>query len=358
MYLYSDPNDDVRHPKDAAGAYEWWYFDALDPTSGYGIVIIFYDGLLFSPDYHSSVVNGLKDKADHHPGFSLSVYNAEKTVFYSLASYTVGTAHFGGHGNPTQIGLNRVEVRESSDNIVYDVHIDETLPSGLKAVGVLRFESPLQINRSNSGNEQSNHRWNLVQPAAIVTGEVQLSLNGSIVESCTFNTRGYHDHNIGLRPLDHDFDDWYWGRIHIGDDTLVWYNMRSLGKAETKSWLFENGEVDFSRHVDMKPIGSVSRSIFGLEKYGSWEVRIHGKNYRIVDDHVWDNGPFYQRYRVKLLDVDNQAVEGVQFGIAEYIKPGRITANWVRPMIRIRHHQSGSWGNWIQRSAILSRRTW
>ncbi len=358
MYLYSDPFDDIRHPKDESGAYEWWYFDALDPISGFGIVIIFYDGLLFSPDYHEAVAIGKRDTANHHPGFSLSIYHNDKTIFYSLASYPESLSLLAGHDKPVTIGNNRVEVSHSEGNLVYDVHIDETLPSGLNATGTLRFTSPEDDVSSNSGNPDSSHRWNLVQPSALVAGEVQLTLNGNILDLCSFDTIGYHDHNIGTRQLENDFDDWYWGRIHIGDDTLVWYNMKMSGIAQNKSWLLKKGEVDFASQVAMRPLGKAGRSIFGLEKVGSWEVLVQGQNYRIVEEHVWDNGPFYQRYRVKLLDADDRVVGGALPGIAEYIKPDRITAGWVRPMIRIRHHTAGSRGNWIQRSIALSRLTW
>ncbi len=358
MYLYSDPFDDLRHTKDDPGAYEWWYFDALDPVSGFGIVAIFYDGLLFSPDYHTSVAEGLNDDARHHPGFSLSIYHGDRTIFYSLASYPEGMSQFSDVDHPVKIGNNWVRVGLSDGKLVYDVNIDETLPSGLRACGELRFESPAESQISHAGDSDSAHRWNLVQPSATVNGEIKLSIHGTSIEACSFSTRGYHDHNIGLRQLEHDFDDWYWGRVHIGDDTLVWYNMKMANVTHTRSWLFKDGIVDFSSQVDMKPVGNAGRSIFGLEKVESWGVLINGSNGRIVEDHVWDNGPFYQRYRVILLDADGHSVAGASPGIAEYIKPSRITARWVRPMIRIRHHSAGAQGNWIQRSLALSRLTW
>lgn len=358
MYLYSDPSDDIQHPKNEAGAYEWWYFDALDPISGYGIVIILYDGLLFSPDYHEAVRSGKRDTADLHPGFSLSIYNAEQTVFYSLASYAPNQVAFGGVKEPVRIGNNRVVCNVLSDHIVYEIHIDEILPSGLRASGLLRFESAQMVAHSKAGNPQSNHLWNLVQPNAHVTGHIVLTYHGSNIDSCTFDTTGYHDHNIGMRALEYDFDDWYWGRIHIGDDTLVWYNMSVSGKAQTSCWLFKEADVDFAQQIPMEPVGKVSSSLFGLKRVRSWVVYIHGLKYFIVDDHVWDNGPFYQRYKVKLIDEENRVVEGANPGIAEYIKPNRISANWVKPMIKIRHHQAASKGNCIQRSINLSRHTW
>jgi carotenoid 1,2-hydratase len=357
MYLYSDPSDDIRHPKSEAGAYEWWYFDALDPISGYGVVAILYDGLLFSPDYHDAVRSQSRDTADHHPGFSLSIYNGIRTDFYSLASYPKEVVHFGASNIPVQIGANRVEVVDSIDKLIFKLHLDETLPSGLRAYGVLRFESKKTASRSDSGDNKSKHRWNLVQPNAIVTGDIHLQ-SGNEITVCTFNTRGYHDHNIGLRPLEHDFDDWYWGRIHIGSDTLVWYITRTSGDVHPTAWLFEDGTVDFARKVTMQPAGDASRSIFGLSKVPAWSVEVKGNTYLIVEDHVWDNGPFYQRYRVKLVDTNNQAVVESIPGIAEYIVPSRIAASWVKPMIRIRHHHAGKQGNWIQSTPLLSRLTW
>jgi carotenoid 1,2-hydratase len=358
MYLYSDPSDDIRHPKTEPGAYEWWYFDALDPVSGYGIVVILYDGLLFSPDYHEAVRSGLQGTAEHHPGFSLSIYRDDETIFYSLASYIKDTTHFGDVNEPVQIGSNRVVSEMLDGKLIYHVHIDETLPSGLKANGMLSFESPHVTTRSQLGNLQSHHRWNLVQPNSMVNGQVMLSKSGRIIETCSFVTRGYHDHNIGLRPLKSDFDEWYWGRIHIGDKTLLWYNMGTLGQPETSAWLIEDAGVDFGKQISMVGLGDISQSVFSLKKERRWSVDLDGEQYLVVEDHVWDNGPFYQRYKVKLVDVNEKDVAGALPGIAEYIKPDRIEASWVRPMIRIRHHQNAKQGNWIQRSAVLSRLTW
>jgi carotenoid 1,2-hydratase len=358
MYLYSDPSDDVRHPKTEAGAYEWWYFDALDPVSGYGIVVILYDGLLFSPDYHEAVRSGLQETAEHHPGFSLSIYRDDETIFYSLASYLKDTAHFGDVNEPVQIGSNRVVSEMLDGKLIYHVHIDETLPSGLKANGMLSFESPYVTTRTQMGNPQSHHRWNLVQPNSMVNGQVMLSKSGRPIETCSFATRGYHDHNIGLRPLKRDFDEWYWGRIHIGDKTLLWYNMCTLGQSETSAWLIEDAGVDFGKQISMVGLGDISQSVFSLKKERRWSVDLDGEQYLVIEDHIWDNGPFYQRYKVKLVDVNEKDVAGALPGIAEYIKPDRIEASWVRPMIRIRHHQNAKQGNWIQRSAVLSRLTW
>jgi len=228
----------------------------------------------------------------------------------------------------------------------------------LRANGLLRFVSLPSSKRSVAGNKNSPHRWNLIQPGALATGEVIISQNERKLDTCSFETKGYHDHNIGLRPLEHDFDDWYWGRVHIGDDTLVWYNMCTNSIAESAAWLFEKGEVDFARQVRITPTSDVATSVFGFNRTRSWIVDLDDKQVRIMDDQVWDNGPFYQRYRVKLVDMKGRIVDGSIPGIAEYILPSRITTNWVKPMIQIRYRKAGGRGNWIQRSSTLSRLTW
>lgn len=358
MFLYSDPSDDIRHVKDSPGAYEWWYFDAVDPISGHGIVAILYDGLLFSPDYHDAVKAGSNARAEHHPGFSLSLYDGTSTVFYALTSYPANMARFGGVEDPVAIGNNVVTRRETDLVLEYTLHVDETLPSGLRAEGEITFASPNPTGKAHTGDSTSHHRWNLVQPSADVRGSIRVSHNGRLLNEYSFGTKGYHDHNVGMRPLKEDFEDWYWGRIHIGDDTLVWYSMNHDGHLVPQAWLMRNGNVDFSESLDMEPAGTTIRTIFGLERISKWRVNIDGREYLISDDHVWDNGPFYQRYQVRLSDITGKHVAHSKPGIAEYIKPARITASWVKPMIRIRHHRVGGNGNWIQRSVALSRLTW
>lgn len=358
MFLYSDPSDDIRHHKGSPGAYEWWYFDALDPKSNVGVVAILYDGLLFSPDYHEAVTSGVKCLAEDHPGFSLSLYDGDTTVFYALSSYAKDMARFGDISDPVSIGANSVSLEQVGPEQAYILHVDETLPSGLQAHGSVRFSGLGALRSASLGNSESDHRWNLVQPSAKVFGNIQLSRNGRHIKEYRLDTLGYHDHNIGLRPLEKDFEEWYWGRLHIGKDTLVWYSMVNGGIVQPQTWLLREGVVDFANQVSMKPDGDLHKSIFGLERVKRWKVHLDGSDYFVQDDHVWDSGPFYQRYQVRLLDDAGLPVQNAIPGIAEYIKPTRITAKWVKPMIRIRHHLAGGKGNWIQRSALLSKLTW
>ena len=358
MYLYSDPDDDIRHDKSAPGAYEWWYFDAYDPASEYGLVAIFYDGLLFSPDYHEAVRSGSEAQASQHPGFSLSIYHKHSTEFYALKSYGPVEAHFGDRSAPVAIGKNSVTAGIDGGITTYTVSIDETIPCGMTARGKLTFTGRTATSALGVGDPNAFHSWNLVLPHARACGDVSILQGRSTRHVATFDTFGYHDHNLGLRPLENDFTEWYWGRIHLGDHTLVWYVMNTEGKLDTQAWLVEPGARDFYQQVQITPSASTQRSYFGLNRIREWEVVLRGESYRIVAGWEWDDGPFYQRFRVDLTDPSYRVVAGSRPGIGEYIKPDRITSKWVRPLIKIRHHRAGEKGNWIQRSSRLSRITW
>ncbi|WP_322570634.1 hypothetical protein [Rhodohalobacter sp.] len=57
--------------------------------------------------------------------------------------------------------------------------------------------------------------------------EVDLAVRGKKVEQdITFSGIGYHDHNIGQEPMKESFRDWYWGRYHFEEFTLVYYLMQ------------------------------------------------------------------------------------------------------------------------------------
>jgi len=51
----SSIRDDVWHRDKKAGAYEWWYFDAVSDDGRETLVVIFLDGFIFSPRYNLAV---------------------------------------------------------------------------------------------------------------------------------------------------------------------------------------------------------------------------------------------------------------------------------------------------------------
>jgi carotenoid 1,2-hydratase len=277
MYLISDPSKDHRHPKTTTGAYEWWYFDALDVDSNFGIVLIFYDGLLFSPDYHEAQVKGLNGTADKHPGLSISLYEGRDTIYYALKSFSPDKAFFSDSSCDLSIGKNTVSSSIKNSELVYEIGINDQLPNGLHLVGKLKFYSKHVPAGIASENVEAHHQWNLVQAKASVTAELHLVTPTNEIRNIEFEGTGYHDHNLGFRPIEGDFDQWYWGRVHVNEGTLVWYIMYKEDDIQQVAWLINESDGTYTP-VDFIRMKSPARTtILGLKVFDQLEVGIQGQ---------------------------------------------------------------------------------
>lgn len=370
MYLYSNPDRDVQHPKNTSGAYEWWYFDLYDPALDLGLVIIFYDGLLFSPAYHRAQAALEPALASAFPGVSFSLYHGKRTLFYALNEYPATEASFELLSKPLSIGSNRIEHHLDEHHRTYTLNLDESIPNGACLKGHLQFKSdPYPTSFAALGDPSDVHHWNLVQPKAQVSGELNL-WDGKKEFTFKVNTSGYHDHNIGFEPLERQFDEWYWGRIHLEEQTLIWYLLREHQETTTQAWLIPDHSTTAVESVEMSPLGKPRSSLFGLSVYPAYRIATHDLHVGIEQDYLWDNGPFYQRFRLQARPIKPasttvaskimgpQNLGPIYYGIGEYMYPSRIQSKWTRPLINTRYFQKYHDPDWVKRSPFFSRLTW
>jgi len=359
MYLYSNPDRDVQHPKKSSGAYEWWYFDAYDAALDLGLVLIYYDGLLFSPSYHRAQNSSEKALASDYPGVSFSLYKGKKTLFYALNEYAPSQARFDLPEAPLVIGSNRIEHHLDKQHRSYQITLDESIPNACHLKGQLTFRSdPYPVSFAPIGEPGDRHHWNLVQPKAHVHGELVL-WDGKQEHTFKVNTTGYHDHNIGFEPLEHHFDEWYWGRVHLDEHTLIWYLLREHHTTTSKAWLLPDHPSGNLESVQISPIGKPRTSVFGLSVHPAYRVESDEVPLVLEQDYLWDNGPFYQRFRLKATHEKTSSAPGdPYFGIGEYMYPSRIQTKWTRPLINTRYYQKNHPPDWVKRSPFFSRLTW
>lgn len=358
MFVYSDPEKDIRHVKTTHGSYEWWYFDIYDDVSDTGVVVILYDGLLFSPDYHRAQEMSDSALPEEYPGISISVYKSNRTVFYALNGYSKHDVEFGDEEYPVRMGNNYVRRISSDKALIYEVVLDEEHPSGLRVSGTLRFESNRIADRfPGYGILDQAHHWNLIQPKASVSGPFQINFKEESKFDINIEGLGYHDHNIGYQPLEKDFNEWYWGRVHFADRTLVWYIMDHVTGQDRRAWVIFDDESRKTTELIVKQPSWSKQTRFGLRLDDVLNFTGDNERYLIEMGEILDNGPFYLRYKVEAHYNVNLKDEHA-IGIAEFIKPDRIQAGWVRPLIKMRYHHHGKPAGWIQKSSLLSPFTW
>ncbi len=358
MQIRSDWKKDDQTPDKPAGSYEWWYFDAVSEDAEKAVVVIFYEGIPFSPKYNQCIQNGDGTKAhpESYPAVSISVYDKGRPVWYSLTEFSKADASFGSQPLQVGIGPHRFSQQSEENRLSYHLTLNELLPNGDALEGELTFSSP--ITNRELLNEQSSggHQWNLVQPAAEVTGV--LSISGYHQDKIDFKGSGYHDHNYGSEPMKEAFRDWYWGRVHFPEATLVFYVMNQKSGRQYRGWLIDRENQQIISQFDPITTDEPQLNVFGLRPCRRIQLQSGDLKADIYQSRVVDNGPFYIRYLCDgVLHVPEWGIQK-QKGISEYIYPSRIDRALFRPMVHMRYRYFDEKPHWVQKSPRLYRWTW
>ncbi len=309
-----------------------------------------------------------------HPAISISVYHRGQPIFYSLSQYPVDACSFDRERPAATIGANsfRFEEREnhgSREYAAYDLRINEKLPSGDELKGIITFAG-LYPNRrlfidANSGNANSGsdtrndgHFWNLALPRAKMQCRMNLLHKGLLKKDLKFNGTGYHDHNTGHQPMRDGFRDWYWGRVHFPQATLVYYVMHKSSGRDCHAWLVSPDNRRLLHQLELtglrrrRPNGFLLNPARRLT-FSDDELSVSVRYRKVVD-----SGPFYCRYlsMVKVEHPGLGVLEGE--GISEYIKPRRIHRRLFWPLVHMRLRYVEENPHWVQNSSRLHRRTW
>ncbi len=366
MIIETNYQNDIPVKKSGTGSYEWWYFDGEDNKGEYQFVVIFYEGCPFSPDYirisekHPEHINSF---ADEHPAISISVYRNGKPIFYSLAEYSKSEAIFNRDKISIKVGKNTLEGFIENGQLVFALRLEEVLPTGEKFSGILRFSSPVPqdglLTSEPHNHTTKSHSWNLTQPKAFVKGVISINQKDRHEKPIIFEGIGYHDHNIGSEPMRNAFKDWYWGRVHFDDMTLVYYFMNQHDKIVPMAWLIgpDNASI-INETVDIKIDGNKTNSFF-LSSGRRIVINFKNRKVQLNAEDVLDSGPFYYRFNVsaRLTSTDEEENQ-LTSGIAEYIRPERIRKRLFWPLIRMRFRYTYKRPHWVQKSSILYRWTW
>ncbi len=355
MNISTKLEDEHFDPGKPPQGYEWWYFDAISLDKNWSLVVIFFQGNPFSPEY---IKAGENAKPDQFPAISISVYKNGKPEYYSFIEYQDGRFNWDDEDGSCSIGSNFFKRTIDKDKAEYELLLAQTLDSNHSINAKLKFISPVLPNGMiDHESKDEKHFWNLIQPQAQVTGSI--SLKGKSNDfNVLFSGTGYHDHNTGYEPMKDSFEDWYWGRFHFKDSTLIYYVMNGLdGSKQHKAWLIskESGEVlDTFSQISLDYF---EKNWFGLNSAKKLELKSNRAQVTIQLSSLIDNGPFYQRF---LSDVVMQ-YEGSTMaatGISEYIKPAQIYEEKYWWMVRMRLRFLNQKPHWVQRSKMFYEWTW
>jgi carotenoid 1,2-hydratase len=359
MEIISDYTEDVSHKFGIPGGYEWWYFDGIS-DNGYSIVVIFYEGNPFSRKYIQALGNDKGVTGEDYPAISISLYKNGKAIFYSFEEVRRDEAFFSDSEPSGYVGKNRFDLigGENPDTLAYRLILDQVLPNGDRLSGQIQFVSNRGVSLQGLIMDQpegDSHSWNLVQPKCEVNG--LLNVEGSYQDRINFQGLGYHDHNSGIEPMKEQFDEWYWGRYHFEDFTVICYFMNEGESWNKKVWILPDGGMGEAHQIcDVAEMSDYSMNLFGLTCARKVVVESNEIRLLIQKERVTDSGPFYKRFEgTMLLNMGDRLYRSK--GISEYIKPDRIYSRIFWPLVDMRIKYPGK-PHWVQKSSLLYRWTW
>ncbi len=392
MQLISDITRDGRHHKPDRGSYEWWYFDGISEEGDYQIVIIFYDGYPFSPRYIRSLDAGTVDddsadggagsdgdgagvRADggagsdgdtgnampgNHPAISISVYHQGNSIFYSLSQYPAKLCSFEDGVPAVTIGNNSFRFTERMEHGVneygsFDLRINELLPSGdelkgiITIIGMNPFEKLFpggkagwnETDADGKGEAEvpsgNGHLWNMAMPRGRMQCRINLIKNELIRKELKFDGIGYHDHNLGREPMKNRFRDWYWGRAHFPQATLIYYVInRTDGEQDVQAWLVSPDNRRLLHTLELVKMKRRRTNGFLMSPARCLLFRDDDIEVSVLHQKVIDSGPFYYRYISSATLIQPSLGSELVQGVGEYIRPQRVHSRIFWPLINMR----------------------
>lgn len=334
------PDPDRYFDLKAPGAHEWWYFDAISADGRDVLVIIYYAGLPFDPSYGVAAIRHIRNPGKYprpdpldHAAIGLSWHRDGKQVAYALSGHKADA--FAYRADPFEVRVATSRVARDADGS-YRLTVLTPSVDGKPIRASIRFAPaagtvPLE---RNLGSPDRPHHWILAAPDCRVDGTVAIGDT-----STKFAGRGYHDHNAGAEEMSLAMRRWEWGRVHLGDQTHIYYaSTPRPGRGEPQSlWITCEDGIPAVIRDDQSPIitdeRSSERTVFGMQ---------HARERSIADGHgtltrktdrCLDDGPFYRRW---MTNYEHQTHLGGDFatGIAELLDTRHLNwwyVNWMIP---------------------------
>lgn len=190
--------EDGLRSKSVKGNYEWWYFDAK-LNDGSSLVIVFHTGPIasFSDGFKPYITfdltnpNGLELHREFYPKENDYSFSEE------CCNVRMGESVFEGD-------LTNYEIFYKDEEVEATVNLKGKVPSWRPHTGHIFF------------NDKDYFAWLPSVPEGRVTADISYKGN-----TYHYEGTGYHDHNWGNKPMFFLMHHWYWGRVKVGDYTIV-----------------------------------------------------------------------------------------------------------------------------------------
>ncbi len=355
MNITTKLDEELWHRMQEPGAYEWWYFDAEDRTSGLSLVLIWFSGFPFSPYYTSHYEKWKQQKSSDPPhpssysGFSFQLYENGQEIVNFIKE---------GHRELFESSHSEIGVRFEKNLFTHDalrdeyaLEIDFVFPARHKAVKAnLLFKVERRIlfekKDTNNNGRVPLHQWLLSVPKAAVDGTITITEQKSgAIRTIPLKANGYHDHNLGAVPMQEYISRWYWGRAFSREFDLVYYVVffkNNDYQPLSLLVLHDNMSETVTIHDTLRfHESNFKKGFFSPLHSRDLDLCYDDTVLRIHHERVLDAGPFYLRFASTIsLQREGRSVEGIR-GISEFLNPVRLQSRFMRFFTRSRIWRDG-----------------
>jgi carotenoid 1,2-hydratase len=331
---------DVHHPSKPKAGYEWWYFDAISDDGRDAVVIIFLENFVFSPRYNSAAQS--RDISRRFPALAFFHYRDGKPIHRVINEYDESEFASSESTPSCRIGGNVFTVVAEKGGLKYIIDLDLTEKNARPFKAHYEFDVfDRDVFGETPQRNHAAHEWNLVAPRCKVYGYSATSQGGSLSFRRDFRGIGYHDHNLDSRWLPDTVRTWDWGRVHLEDATVVFYDFTSSdGGRVTKLFRTVNG-VGRMTDCTVEEHGS-KRDAFGL----SYPRQVvykgdDGMTLTVSNSRPVDSSFFYLRFvnDVTVTTPSGKTVAGR--ALTERLVPHALRFRWLDWLVDMRIGRDG-----------------
>lgn len=340
MKLIREKTENVKHLIPGNGAYEWWYFDAIDENDEFSFTMMFITGNPFSPDYTEKVLLHKKDPEYKKPSMlgysavSFNLYLKERSVYSVFLEFS--EAEFIEFSDKKGIGIDKCSFvyHEESDKYFLIINIPESYTgTNFKAEFEFKVNADSALITDNALTiPEEKHNWLPAAADCSVTGKIKL-YNNQRRRKSEFTGRGYHDHHWGNEPLFESYSDWCRGRVISNEYSLLYYYIRypDKNRKEFKKLILFKDKKLITEINDFSLKTNSSKNYLLLNYDSKISIESGDIMLNVVNKRKVENGPFYMRFLSDFdLTIKNEKIISNKTGFSEFIKPKRFKSGFLK----------------------------
>ena len=349
-----DSSHDHFHMIDDHGGYEWTYYDGFSEDGRFGFTAILFRGVPMSPNYAAAIDRG-EGKPGNFAAAAFGLYVDGRNIASWLVDGRESGQFAGGDTGTLELGGVRLEKHGGG---AWRIVIDGRSPLMRRHVSGeihLRFpeRSPdIEPDLSEPDPADATHYWVPVAPTGTFEASLALTPLFGRTRQIEFSGSAYHDRNLGFGPLQTHDVDWYWGRLHSQNETLIFYHIAARDESrparaeslEFASALLIDRTCETVERIDDLQLRSVDSPHWASLPYPQRVSCRSASNetisIEVTTSDLLESGPFYHRATAEITCRWGDR-EAAGIGALEYLRPSRLGVRVFRPFVRFRARRRG-----------------